>query len=122
MGFCGGGWQALLCAALINDIAAVVPFYAPVSLRLPGRKTPMDVVKNLKVPIQGHYGKRDKGIPLADVKKFEDALRAQGTPVEIFTYEAGHGFFAYNRNEAYQPEAAKLAWSRAMRFFKECLK
>jgi carboxymethylenebutenolidase len=122
LGFCGGGWQALLCAAQIKDIAAVVPFYAPVSLRLPGRKTPMDVVRDIKAPIQGHYGKRDNGIPLADVKKFEDALRAQETRVEIFTYEAEHGFFAYNRNEAYQPEAAKLAWSRAMRFFKECLK
>jgi carboxymethylenebutenolidase len=122
MGFCGGGWQALLCVAQTKGIAAVVPFYAPVSLRLPGRKTPMDVVKELKIPVQGHYGTKDKGIPLADVKKFEEALRGQGTPVEIFTYEAGHGFFAYNRDEAYQPEAAKLAWNRTLKFLKEHLK
>lgn len=62
-----------------------------------------------------------KGIPLPDVNKFEDALRGQGTPVEIFTYEAGHGFFAYNRDEAYQPEAAKLAWGRDLAFFKHRL-
>jgi carboxymethylenebutenolidase len=122
IGFCGGGWQSLLCVAQTKGIAAVVPFYAPVSLRLPGRKTPMDVVKEIKIPVQGHYGKKDKGIPLADVKKFEEALRGWGTPVEIFTYEAGHGFFAYNRRDAYQPEAAKLAWNRTLKFFKEHLK
>ena len=121
VGFCGGGWQSLLCAAHLKGIAAVVPFYAPVSLKLPGRKTPMDVVKAIHTPVQGHYGTKDKGIPLPDVRRFEDALRGQGTPVHIFTYEAGHGFFAYNRDEAYQPEAAKLAWGRALAFFKEHL-
>jgi carboxymethylenebutenolidase len=55
-------------------------------------------------------------------KRFEDALRAQGTPVQIFTYEAEHGFFAYNRDEAYQPEAAELAWSRVKEFCDERLK
>jgi carboxymethylenebutenolidase len=122
LGFCGGGWQALLSAAQGKDLAAVVAFYAPVALKLPGRKTPMDVVKEIKVPVQGHYGTKDKGIPSPDVKTFEEALRAQGTPVEIFTYEAGHGFFACNRDEAYQPEAAKLAWSRVVKFFKDRLK
>jgi carboxymethylenebutenolidase len=97
----------------------VVPFYAPVSLKLPGRKTPLDVVRDIKVPVQGHYGTKDKGIDLADVKKFEEALQAQHTPVEIFTYEAGHGFFAYNREGIYDPEAAKLAWSRAVGFLRE---
>jgi dienelactone hydrolase len=42
--------------------------------------------------------------------------------VEIFTYEAGHGFFACNRDDSYQPEAAKLAWNRTLKFFKEHLK
>jgi carboxymethylenebutenolidase len=118
LGFCGGGWQSLLCAARLNGVAAVVPFYAPVSLKLPGRKTPMDLVRDIKVPVQGHYGTKDKGIPLAEVRKFEHALRDQGTPVEIFTYDAGHGFFAYNRDEDYHPQAAELAWTRAVKFLK----
>jgi carboxymethylenebutenolidase len=122
IGFCGGGWQALLCAARLTELSAVVPFYAPVALKLPRRKTPMDVVRDIKVPVQGHYGTKDKGIDLADVKKFEQALRDQRTPVEIFTYQAGHGFFAYNRDEAYNAEAAKLAWSRAVAFLKEQVK
>lgn len=116
-GFCGGGWLGLLSASQIKDIGAVVPFYAPVNLRLPNRKTPMDVVSQIKVPVQGHYGTEDKGIPLEDVKKFEELLKAQKTKVEIYTYPAGHGFLAYNRDEAYNPKEAKLAWSRAMDFF-----
>lgn len=122
MGFCGGGASALLCSTQSKDIAAVVPFYAPVNLKLPHRRTPMEVAAEIKLPVQGHYGTKDRGIPLEDVRKFEAALRAQKTPVEIFTYEAGHGFFAYNRDEAYQPEAARLAWERALAFFKRHVK
>jgi carboxymethylenebutenolidase len=122
VGFCGGGWQSLPCAARLKELSAVVPFYAPVALKLPGRKTPMDVVRDIKVPVQGHYGTKDKGINLADVKKFEQALRDQHTPVEMFTYEAGHGFFAYNREEVYDAMAARLAWSRAVKFLKEQVK
>lgn len=121
VGFCGGGWLGLLSATQIKEIGAVVPFYAPVNLKLPSRKTPMDVVNQIKVPVQGHYGTLDKGIPLEDVKKFEETLKAQKTKVEIYTYEAGHGFAAYNRDEAYKPEAAKLAWERATKFLRKNL-
>lgn len=129
MRFCFGGRNALLFATQSKDIAAVVPFYAPVT-PIPGvtreerPKQPLDedVVKQIKVPVQGHYGTKDRGVPLADVEKFAAALRAQGTPVEIFTYEAGHGFFAYNREGAFQPEAAQLAWSRTLEFFQRHLK
>jgi dienelactone hydrolase len=79
-----------------------------VSLKLPGRKTTMTVVRDIKVPVQGCYGTKDKGISVADVKKFGRALQAQGAPVEVFTCEAGHGFFAYNRGEVHQPESASL--------------
>src|SRR6185369_12846778 len=63
-GFCGGGWLGLLSDSHITEIGAVVPFYAPVNLKLPNRKTPMDVVSQIKVPVQGHYGLQDNGIPL----------------------------------------------------------
>ncbi|HVE56110.1 MAG TPA: dienelactone hydrolase family protein [Pyrinomonadaceae bacterium] len=121
-GFCGGGWLGLLAASQIKEIGAVVPFYAPVNLKLPNRKTPMDVAGQIKVPVQGHYGTKDQGIPIEDVKKFEETLKAQKTKIEIFTYDAGHGFFAYNRDESYNAEAAKLAWSRSIEFFKQNLK
>ncbi len=122
IGFCGGGASALLSAAGVKDIGAVVPFYAPVTLKFPERKTPMEVAGNIRVPVQGHYGTKDKGISLNDVKKFEQTLRSQGPRIEIYTYEAGHGFFAYNRDESYDPEAAKLAWTRTRTFLKRHLR
>ena len=124
MGFCSGGRYALMFTAQSKDIAAVAPFYG--TLILPPifnrHQTPFDVIKQIKAPVQGHYGTKDNNAPLADARRFEEALRAQKTPVEIFTYETGHGFFAYNREEAYQPEAAKLAWSRTLAFFNQYLK
>jgi carboxymethylenebutenolidase len=49
-------------------------------------------------------------------------LRAQGTPAEVFLYEgADHGFLAYTR-PTYAPDAAKLAWQRAVAFLKQHLR
>ena len=128
MGFCFGGRNALLFAARSPDIGAVAPFYGPVTL-FPGTtreerpKQPLDadVVKQIRVPVQGHYGTKDKAVSLEPVRKFEQALRAQGTPVEIYTYEAEHGFFAYNR-PTYRADDAQLARTRMLAFFKKHLK
>jgi carboxymethylenebutenolidase len=128
MGFCFGGRNALLFAARSRDIGAVAPFYGPV-VPLPGvtreerPKQPLDanVVKQIRVPVQGHYGTKDKNVGLTEVKQFEQALRAQGTPVELYTYEAEHGFFAYNR-PTYRADDARLARTRMLAFFKKHLK
>lgn len=124
MGFCG----AMYSATQNKEIAAVVPFYAPpnfnapTNLRAGSRPTPMEFADKLKIPVQGHFGTKDKGIRVDDVKQFEKKLKEQGTPVRIFFYEAGHGFFAYNRGESYNSELAMLAWDRTIKFFKTQLR
>ncbi|MBA2733497.1 MAG: dienelactone hydrolase family protein [Acidobacteria bacterium] len=128
MGFCFGGRNALLFASRSRDIGAVAPFYGPV-IPIPGvtreerPKQPLDadIVKQIRVPVQGHYGTKDRAVSLEPVKQFEQALRAQGTSVEIHTYEAEHGFFAYNR-PTYRPDDARLARTRMLAFFKKHLK
>jgi carboxymethylenebutenolidase len=127
-GFCFGGRNALLLAARSRDIGAVAPFYGPV-VALPGvtreerPRQPLDaeVVRKIRVPVQGHYGTKDKAVELGPVRQFEQALRAQGTPVEIFLYEAEHGFFAYNR-PTYRADDARLARERLLAFFRKHLK
>jgi len=47
-------------------------------------------------------------------------LKKQDTPVEIFTYNAPHGFFAYTR-KSYNAEAAELSWKRTVEFLKRIL-
>ena len=128
VGFCGGGCQSLLLSIQSKDINAVVAFYAPPVLleqyQAPNDRRPdlMDVVSQIKVPIQGHYGTADPAVPVADVRKFEQALRKQNTPVEFFYYEgAGHAFCDYTRRN-YNAEAATLAKRRMMDFLKRQLK
>jgi carboxymethylenebutenolidase len=128
IGFCGGGYQSLLLATESKDVKAVVAFYAPpiIGEQYQVAEDPkpnlMDVVSKIKVPVQGHYGTADTAVPVADVKKFEQALQKQGTPAEIFFYEgARHAFCDYTRRN-YDAEAAALAKSRMFEFLKRRLK
>jgi carboxymethylenebutenolidase len=127
VGFCGGGCQSVLLSTQSKDISVVVAYYAPPVLleqyQAPNDRRPdlMDVVRQIKVPIQGHYGTADAAVPVADVRKFEQALRKQKTPVEFFYYEgANHAFCDYTRR-SYNAEAAALAKRRMMEFLKRQL-
>lgn len=129
VGFCGGGYQALWLSTRSKDIKTVVAFYAPpvmseqFQLKTDPKPNLMDMVKQMKVPIQGHYGAADPIIPVEDVKKFEQALKLQNKTVEIFVYEgAGHAFCDYTRSNLYRPDAAALAKNRTFEFLKKHLK
>ena len=83
----------------------------------------LQVVKQIKVPVQGHYGLLDTVAPAADAKLFEKAMRAQKTTVEMYYYEAaGHRFYNYTVPQGsdpgfdYNAEAAALARRRMVRF------
>lgn len=122
MGFCFGGRCALMFAAKSKEIDAVAPFYG--NLRTPSfanrKQDPLDVLSQLRVPIQGHYAVNDPEIPTEQLKTLESALKANKVPVELFTYDAPHGFFAYTR-QTYRAEAAQLAWQRTAAFFRKYL-
>jgi carboxymethylenebutenolidase len=121
-GFCFGGRCALMFAAESKEIDAVAPFYG--NLRTPPfanrKKDPLDVLSRIKAPVQGHYSNTDAEIPLEQLKIFEESLKKQSTEVEIFTYDAPHGFFAYTR-KSYNAEATQASWQRAADFFKSTL-
>ncbi|MFN7943777.1 MAG: dienelactone hydrolase family protein [Blastocatellia bacterium] len=122
-GFCFGGRCALMFAAQSKAVGAVVPFYGNLKTPAFAKRAvdPLDLIKQMKAPIQGHYALNDAEIPLAQLRNFEQQVRAQGTPVEMFTYEAAHGFFAYTR-ASYQAAAAQLAWERARQFLQKHLR
>jgi carboxymethylenebutenolidase len=122
MGFCFGGRCALMFAAKSREIAAVAPFYG--NLRTPSfanrKEDPLDVMNQIKAPVQGHYSNNDAEIPLDQLKSLETNLHARRIPVEIFTYAAQHGFFAYTRR-TYQADAANTSWQRTADFFRKYL-
>ena len=128
VGFCGGGCQSVLLSTESRDIDVVVAFYAPPVLleqsQAPNDRRPdlMDIVRQITVPIQGHYGTTDPAVPVESVRRFEEVLRKQNTPVEFFYYEGvGHAFCDYTRR-SYNADAATLAKRRMMEFLKNRLK
>jgi carboxymethylenebutenolidase len=125
-GFCGGGALTLHFTAENPDVTAAVPWYGHV------RRTYSDapgvdafaLVDRIKVPVLGLYGDADTGIPSADVRAFEAALRDKGNRnVEFILYPgAPHAFFSDDRPQVYKKEAADDAWKRCLAFFEKHLK
>jgi carboxymethylenebutenolidase len=116
LGFCGGGWNALIASAQLRDVGAVVAFYAPVTLSDVQHRSPMELIDWMRVPIQLHRATNDRFVAGADVDRFVATLRAQHTPVEKFEYDAQHGFFAWNRDGVFSERDADVAWTRVVPF------
>jgi carboxymethylenebutenolidase len=120
-GFCWGGRIVWLYAAHNARLKAGAAWYG----RLAGAttelqpKNPVDIAKDLKVPVIGLYGGMDTGIPLNTVEEMRRALQVANRPSEINVYpEAQHGFNADYR-PSYDPVSAKDAWAKMLAFFKE---
>lgn len=123
-GFCRGGMYTLLFAAHSREVKAAVAWYGqlrPVIIKGVRTVGPLDVAARIEAPILGLYGGEDLGIPVADVKAMEAALKAEGKTAEFIIYPGvPHAFFADYR-PSYRTEAAKDAWSRCIAWFKRNL-
>jgi len=124
-GFCRGGLYTLLFAAHSREMKAAVPWYGPLKpAKTAGVRTvgPLDVAGQINAPVLGLYGEADLGIPVADVKEMEAALKGAGKTAEFVIYPgAPHAFFADYR-PSYRAEAAKDAWNRCLAWFNRYLK
>ena len=113
MGFCWGGGVTNQVAVNSPDLAAAVPFY--------GAQPAVEDVPKIKAAMLIHYAGNDERIN-AGIPAFEEALKKASIEYKIFMYEgAGHAFFN-DTGQRYSKEAADLAWSRTLAFFKEKLK
>jgi carboxymethylenebutenolidase len=124
-GFCRGGMYTLLFAAHNREMKAAVAWYGSIKpAKTPGIRTagPLDFAAQIKCPVLGLYGEADLGIPVADVKEMEAALKTAGTTAEFIEYPgAPHAFYADYR-PSYRPEAARDAWSHCVAWFTKYLK
>ncbi len=74
---------------------------------------------NARAAYLGHFAERDEFEPQADVDALEEALRRAGRPVDFHRYAGtGHWFFEPDRPDAYNAEAASLAWERTLAFLR----
>jgi carboxymethylenebutenolidase len=68
---------------------------------------------------QGHFGETDEWTELKWAHQMEGDLHAAGLKTEFHVYPGvGHWFIEEDRPDAYQPEAARLAWDRTVQFLK----
>ncbi len=111
IGFSLGAWYAGEASATDPEhVRAVVIFYGAV---------PIDYTAS-RAAYLGHFAAADAYEPKEYVDETEANLRAAGRPVTFYTYPfTGHWFFEPDRADAYNPEAAELAWERTLAFLKE---
>lgn len=115
IGFCMGGGFVLALAAQQGDrIAAAVPFYGV------GQGVP-ESFTGVKAAIQGHYATEDEIVPVDQARAQEQQLRDESeAEVTFHYYEAPHAFHNDGNPQGnHRPEAARLAWERAVGFLRE---
>lgn len=114
VGFCWGGAMSNNLAVNVPDLLAAVPFY--------GRQPETSEVSKIKAALQLHYAGKDERVN-AGIAAYEEALKNAKANYQLFMYDsAQHAFHNDTAPTRYNEEAAKLAWSRTISFFKEKLK
>jgi carboxymethylenebutenolidase len=86
IGWCMGGGYSLDVALQEPTLAADVINYGHLA-------TDPEALKKINASLLGIFGAQDRGIPVADVRKFGETLDNMGKKIEIKIYDdAGHAF------------------------------
>lgn len=113
-GFCWGGAMTNQVAVHSPDLDAAVPYY--------GSQPKAEDVPKIKAPLLMHYAENDQRIN-AGIEAYEKALKENHKEFQSFIYPGtGHGFNNDSAPQRYHAEAAQLAWSRTIAFFREKLR
>ena len=111
VGFCFGGWISNMMAVKVPNLAAAVPFYGG---------QPTENIADINAPLMLQYAGLDERVN-AGWTEYEKALKENDKEYQVFFYpEVNHGFHNTS-TPRYNKEAAELAWSRTITFFKEKL-
>jgi len=105
VGYCWGGLLAWQSAARVDGLACAIAYY--------GGGMPNAISETPRCPVMAHFGERDAMIPLAGVH----ALAAAHPAVEVFIYDAGHGFNCDERG-SFDAASAKVARERTLAFLR----
>ncbi|MBL7817839.1 MAG: dienelactone hydrolase family protein [Saprospiraceae bacterium] len=113
VGFCWGGAMSNSLAVNVPNLKAAVAFY--------GRQAAVEDVPKIKAALQLHYASLDERVN-AGIAAFEEALKKNEKPYELYMYEGVNHAFHNNTSAArYNEAAAKLAWERTIAFFNKHL-
>jgi carboxymethylenebutenolidase len=106
VGFCWGGLLTWRAACTLSGLSAAVPYYGG------GMTVGDEPARQPACPVMVHFGDQDHWIPLDMVEAFKKAQPG----VEVFVYQANHGFNCDQRG-SWNESAAKLAKERTLAFF-----
>jgi carboxymethylenebutenolidase len=116
IGWCMGGGYAL-------DVALAQPTLAADVINYGHLATDPQSLEKINAPILGLFGAQDRGIPPADVHKFEQTLKQMGKTIDVKIYDdAGHAFENPNNTTGYREADAADAWRRTADFLAGTLK
>ena len=116
IGWCMGGGYSFNLALQEATLTADVVNYGHLA-------TDPEQLKKINASILGIFGGQDRGIPVDDVKKFEQTMKQLGKKVEIVIYpDAGHAFENPNNKQGYRANDAADAWKRTVDFLANTLK
>ncbi len=116
LGFCFGGTQSMYMGTRNPELSGVVIFYGggPISDR-----AQLGQMKDAG-PVLGIYGEEDRGIPVDQVRTFENILEAEGVEHTIRVYPGvGHAFV---KSDTYNAGGApEEAWTEMLGFLRSAL-
>jgi carboxymethylenebutenolidase len=104
-GYCFGGATTWRAAHAGLGLSAASGYY--------GGGVPNYIDLEPQVPLEMHFGGKDTGIPLEQI----EALKKRHPNVDIYTYDAGHGFCNSDRPDHFDEAACKKASARTLEFF-----
>ena len=115
IGWCMGGGYSL-------DLALEDPRLAATVINYGHLVTSVDSMKKIHASILGIFGGQDRGIPVADVRSFEQEMKQLGKSIEIVIFpDAGHAFENPNNKTGYRAEDAADAWAKTVAFLQSTL-
>lgn len=112
VGFCFGGWISNMMAVKLPDLKAAVPFY--------GGQPTADETAKIKAPLLLQYAELDTRVN-AGLPDYEIALKANKVEYTVYIYPGVNHGFHNDTTPRYDEAAAKLAWERTIKFFREKL-
>lgn len=111
IGYCYGGAMAFLAACRCTGIVGAVDYYGTRTIQYCETMTP-------RVPVQYHFGLKDKSIPPEAISKIK-AAHPVGT-YHIYD-DADHGFSCDERPQFFNAAATKLAKARTLSFLDDVM-
>lgn len=123
-GFCMGGRVVYLVIAANPHFRAAVAYYGG-DIMLPwgeGVDAPFAHTADIHCPLLFHFGNEDSNPSSQDMLKLDEALTRHGKLHKFHAYKgAGHAFMNFTDADRYHEDAARISWTRTLRFFERYL-